>query len=88
MSPYWTLEVRLNDGGTRRLTGEKVFIDVGSQAAMPSIPGLANAQPLTHIEALDLDYAPSHLIVLGTGYVGLEVMRSPLRRQAVNWALS
>ncbi len=48
-----TLDVQLNDGGMRRLTGDKVFIDVGSHAAMPSIPGLAKAQPLTHIEALD-----------------------------------
>src|ERR1700685_3090314 len=47
-----TLEVQLKDGGTRRLTGDKVYIDVGSQAAVPSIPGLAEAQPLTHIEAL------------------------------------
>ena len=70
-----TLEVQLNDGGTRRLTGDKVFIDVGSHA-MPSIPGLAEARPLTHIEALDLDYAPSHLIVLGGGYVGLELAQA------------
>src|SRR5277367_6422735 len=71
-----TLEVRLNDGGMRRLTGDKVFINVGSHAAMPSVPGLAKAQPLTHIEALDLDYAPSHLIVLGAGYVGLELAQA------------
>jgi pyruvate/2-oxoglutarate dehydrogenase complex dihydrolipoamide dehydrogenase (E3) component len=71
-----TLEVQLNDGGVRRLTGDKVFINVGSRAAMPSIAGLAEARPLTHIEALELDYAPSHLIVLGAGYVGLELAQS------------
>jgi len=71
-----TLEVQLNEGGTRLLTGDKVFIDVGSHAAMPCIPGLAEAQPLTHIEALELDYAPSHLIVLGGGYVGLELAQA------------
>jgi pyruvate/2-oxoglutarate dehydrogenase complex dihydrolipoamide dehydrogenase (E3) component len=70
------LDVQLNDGGMRRLTGDKVFIDVGSHAAMPSVPGLAKAQPLTNIEALDLDYAPSHLIVLGAGYVGLELAQA------------
>ena len=70
------LEVQLNDGGMRRLTGDKVFINVGSHAATPSVPGLAKAQPLTHIEALDLDYAPSHLIVLGAGYVGLELAQA------------
>jgi pyruvate/2-oxoglutarate dehydrogenase complex dihydrolipoamide dehydrogenase (E3) component len=71
-----TLDVQLNDGGTRLLTGEKVFIDVGSRAAMPSVPGLAKAEPLTHIEALELDYAPSHLIVLGAGYTGLELAQA------------
>ena len=67
-----TIEVQLNDGGTRLLTGEKVFINVGTHAAIPSIPGLEAAKPLTHIEVLDLDYAPGHLIVLGGGYIGLE----------------
>ena len=67
-----TLEVRLNDGGTRVLAGEKVFINVGTHAAIPSIPGLEAARPLTNIEALELDYLPPHLIVLGGGYVGLE----------------
>jgi pyruvate/2-oxoglutarate dehydrogenase complex dihydrolipoamide dehydrogenase (E3) component len=59
------LDIPLNDGGVRRLTGDKIFINVGSHAGMPSVPGLAEAQPLTHIEALDLDYAPSQLIRLG-----------------------
>ncbi len=68
-----TLEVRLNDGGTRRLAGDKVFINVGTRAAIPPLPGLQEAEPLTHIEALELDYLPAHLIVLGGGYVGLEL---------------
>jgi pyruvate/2-oxoglutarate dehydrogenase complex dihydrolipoamide dehydrogenase (E3) component len=67
-----TLEVRLNDGGTRTLTAQRVFINVGTHAAIPRIPGLEAARPLTNIEALDLDYLPPHLIVLGGGYVGLE----------------
>jgi len=66
------LEVRLNDGGTRMLAGDKVFVNVGTHAAIPSVPGLEAAQPLTNIEALELDYLPPHLIVLGGGYVGLE----------------
>jgi pyruvate/2-oxoglutarate dehydrogenase complex dihydrolipoamide dehydrogenase (E3) component len=71
-----TLEVSLNDGGTRLLTGDQVFIDVGTHAAIPSIPGLEEARPLTHIEALELDYLPQHLIVLGGGYVGLELAQA------------
>jgi pyruvate/2-oxoglutarate dehydrogenase complex dihydrolipoamide dehydrogenase (E3) component len=68
-----TLEVVLNDGGKRLLTASQVFINVGTHAFIPDTPGLQAAQPLTHIEALELDYVPSHLIVIGGGYVGLEM---------------
>ncbi|HZZ61741.1 MAG TPA: FAD-dependent oxidoreductase [Roseiarcus sp.] len=68
-----TLEVSLNDGGTRTLAGGQVFIDVGTHAAIPSVPGLEATKPLTHIEALELDYLPAHLIVIGGGYAGLEL---------------
>jgi pyruvate/2-oxoglutarate dehydrogenase complex dihydrolipoamide dehydrogenase (E3) component len=68
-----TLTVRLNDGGTRVLTGDQVFLNVGTHATSPSVPGLEAARPLTNIEALELDYLPPHLIVLGGGYVGLEL---------------
>jgi pyruvate/2-oxoglutarate dehydrogenase complex dihydrolipoamide dehydrogenase (E3) component len=71
-----TLEVHLNDGGTRVLAGDKVFLNVGTHAAIPTIPGLETARPLTHVEALELDYLPSHLIVLGGGYVGVEMAQA------------
>ncbi|MCD2182643.1 mercuric reductase [Rhizobium sp. GN54] len=71
-----TVEVSLNDGGTRRLVTEKLFLNLGTQASVPSVPGLAEARPLTHIEALELDRVPGHLIVLGGGYVGLELAQA------------
>ena len=67
-----TIEVTLNDGGTRQLTGDQVVVNVGTHAAMPKIPGLLEARPLTHVELLELDYLPSHLVILGGGYVGIE----------------
>src|ERR1700732_2558433 len=67
-----TLEVRLNDGGTRVLTGDRVFLNLGTHATIPPIPGLADAGPMTNIELLELDRLPEHLVVLGGGYVGLE----------------
>ena len=67
-----TLEVRLNDGGTRVLAGDRVFLNLGTHATIPPIPGLADAGPLTNIELLELDRLPEHLVVLGGGYVGLE----------------
>ncbi|HVH79771.1 MAG TPA: mercuric reductase [Stellaceae bacterium] len=71
-----TLEVQMNEGGTRTLIGERIFLNLGSHAAMPAIPGLDEVQALTHIEALELDYLPTHLIVLGGGYVGLEMAQA------------
>ncbi|MFC0401630.1 FAD-dependent oxidoreductase [Paraburkholderia rhizosphaerae] len=74
-----TIEVALNDGGTRTLTGAQVVVNVGSHAAIPEIAGLKDARPLTHIEALELGELPEHLIVLGGGYIGIE-MAQALRR--------
>ncbi|MBN8871790.1 MAG: FAD-dependent oxidoreductase [Rhodospirillales bacterium] len=74
-----TIEVALNGGGTRTLVGNEVVLNVGSHAAIPDIAGLRDADPLTHIEALELDTVPSHLIVLGGGYIGVE-MAQALRR--------
>ncbi len=71
-----TVEVRLNDGGTRVLVGDQVFLNLGTHAAIPDVPGLDSAGPLTNIEALDLDCVPPHLIVLGGGYVGLELAQA------------
>jgi pyruvate/2-oxoglutarate dehydrogenase complex dihydrolipoamide dehydrogenase (E3) component len=71
-----TLEVKLNDGGTRVLAADKVFLNVGTHAAIPNVPGLAAAQPLTHVEALEVDYLPEHLIVIGGGYSGLELAQA------------
>ncbi|MBB6300758.1 dihydrolipoyl dehydrogenase family protein [Rhizobium leucaenae] len=71
-----TIEVALNDGGTRLLTGNEVVVNVGSHAAIPNIPGIEAARALTHIEALELDYIPAHLLVLGGGYIGVEMAQA------------
>jgi pyruvate/2-oxoglutarate dehydrogenase complex dihydrolipoamide dehydrogenase (E3) component len=67
-----TVRVTLNAGGTRSLRGERVFINVGTRASIPDVPGLAAAAPMTHVEALNLERLPEHLVILGGGYVGLE----------------
>lgn len=74
-----TVEVALVDGGTRRISGERVFLSLGSHATIPNVPGLAAANPMTHIEALDLSRLPEHLIVIGGGYVGLELSQAMRR---------
>ena len=74
-----TVQVTLNAGGTRLLRGERVFINVGTRATMPDVPGLAIAGPMTHVEALNLERLPDHLVILGGGYVGLEFAQAMRR---------
>src|SRR5580693_10493519 len=74
-----TIEGELPDGTTRQLRGENVIVNTGTHATLEPIPGLAEAQPITHIEALELDEVPSHLIVLGSGYIGLEFAQAMRR---------
>ncbi len=74
-----TVEVTLDDGTTRQLRGANVIVSTGTRAALEAIPGLAKAQPLTHIEALELDEIPEHLLVFGGGYVGVELSQAMRR---------
>ncbi len=71
-----TIEVALNDGSIRTFRGKNVIINTGTRAKLEPIPGLAESEPLTHIEALELDVIPKHLLVLGAGYVGLELAQA------------
>jgi pyruvate/2-oxoglutarate dehydrogenase complex dihydrolipoamide dehydrogenase (E3) component len=47
------------------LHGTNVIVSTGTRATLEQIPGLVEAQPLTHIEALELDEFPEHLLVIG-----------------------
>ena len=71
-----TIEVRLNSGGTRILTAGQLFLNLGTRAAIPNVPGIESARALTHIEALELDYVPAHLLVFGGGYVAIELAQA------------
>lgn len=74
-----TVEVALDDGTTRRLRGENVIVSTGTRASVAPIPGMVEARPLTHVEALELDRVPEHLIVIGGGYVGIELSQAMRR---------
>lgn len=71
-----TLEVTLPDQTNRQLRGTNVIINTGTHASFESIPGLADVQPLTHIEALELGELPENLLIIGGGYVGLEMAQA------------
>src|SRR6266853_6766994 len=74
-----TVKVTLADGTTRQLRGANVIVSTGTRAALETIPGLAEAQPLTHVEALELDEIPEHFLVVGGGYVAVEMPQAAIR---------
>jgi probable pyridine nucleotide-disulfide oxidoreductase len=65
-----------SETGVRRLTGSRIYLDLGTRAAIPNLPGLAEAMPLTHVEALKLEVLPRRLVVLGGGYIGMEMAQA------------
>lgn len=74
-----TIEVTSNDGAKRVFRGKHVVINTGTRATIDSTPGLAQANPMTHIEALELDHIPEHMLVLGGGFVALELAQAMRR---------
>jgi probable pyridine nucleotide-disulfide oxidoreductase len=67
-----TIEVTTTEGTTRLLTAERLFINTGTRPLIPSIPGLKEIGFLTSESMMELAQLPEHLIVLGSGYIGLE----------------
>jgi pyruvate/2-oxoglutarate dehydrogenase complex dihydrolipoamide dehydrogenase (E3) component len=74
-----TVEVEVQGGAIRRLRGARVIINSGTRAVLEPVPGLIEAQPLTHVEALELDEVPENLLVIGGGYIGLELAQAMRR---------
>ncbi len=66
------VEVELNGGGTRRLTADHVFINVGARLRTPDLPGLDEVPWLDATSIMELGEVPGHLVVLGGGFIGCE----------------
>src|SRR5438132_4142543 len=66
------IEVQVNDGGTRTLTAEKIFINTGGRPLKPQLEGIDSVPTLDSTSIMELDELPEHLLVLGGGYIGLE----------------
>ncbi|MEH2467639.1 mercuric reductase [Nostoc sp.] len=67
-----TIAVTTTEGNNRLLTAERLFINTGTRPLIPSIPELTKVEFLTSESIMELEYLPEHLIVLGSGYIGLE----------------
>ena len=58
--------------GDELLEADKIFINVGGRASVPSIPGIDQIDYLTNSSMMEVDFLPQHLLVLGGSYIGLE----------------
>ncbi len=58
--------------GDARLAAEKIFVNVGTRAFVPPLPGLQSVDYLTNSGMMEIDFLPEHLIIIGGSYVGLE----------------
>jgi pyruvate/2-oxoglutarate dehydrogenase complex dihydrolipoamide dehydrogenase (E3) component len=69
--PY-ALDVAMNDGSTRHVTTDRIFINTGLRPKYPDLPGVDTVPCLDSTSIMELDEVPDHLLVLGGGYVGVE----------------
>jgi pyruvate/2-oxoglutarate dehydrogenase complex dihydrolipoamide dehydrogenase (E3) component len=58
--------------GNDALTADRIFINVGGRPVVPPIPGIHDVPFLTNTTMMGVDFVPSHLVVLGGSYIGLE----------------
>jgi len=76
----WTVEIKLNDGGTQTLTSRTIVIATGARPFVPPLPGIEEAGYVTSdtlwTKFSDLEYAPKKLVVLGGGPIGCEFSQS------------
>ena len=59
--------------GNQRFLAERVYLNVGTTASMPPIPGLKESGAMINDSLLALRELPAHLIILGGSYIGLEL---------------
>jgi pyruvate/2-oxoglutarate dehydrogenase complex dihydrolipoamide dehydrogenase (E3) component len=54
------------------LAADKIVINTGGRALVPSLPGLDTVPYLTNSSLLETDFLPEHLVIIGGSYIGLE----------------
>lgn len=67
------IEITLNDTKeVKKITSDSIFINTGCRPALLDLPGTDEINVLDSTSIMELDEVPSHLIVIGGGYVGVE----------------
>ncbi|MDZ7705371.1 MAG: mercuric reductase [Trueperaceae bacterium] len=67
-----TLNVTLNEGGSRTLSADTIIINTGQRPNIPPIDGLDSVDYLDSTSIMELGEVPDKLVVIGGGYIGLE----------------
>jgi dihydrolipoamide dehydrogenase len=68
-----TLSLKYADGTTGKLTFDHCIVAVGSRPAMPKMFDLGDDRVMDSTGALNLKDIPKRLLVIGGGYIGLEM---------------
>ena len=76
----WTVEIALQDGGTKRLTTRSIIIAAGASPFVPPLPGIEDSGYLTSDtlweKLAEYDTIPERLVILGGGPIGCELAQS------------
>jgi pyruvate/2-oxoglutarate dehydrogenase complex dihydrolipoamide dehydrogenase (E3) component len=67
-----SVEVTMNDGGTRNLAADVIVINTGARPRVPELPGLDSVPYLDSTSIMELDHVSEYLLIVGGGYIGLE----------------
>ncbi len=78
-SGTYNISIALQDGGTRALSAERVFLNTGERPHPPEVDGLDSVPYLDSTSIMDLQEVPEHLVILGAGYIALEFAQMFLR---------
>ncbi len=62
-----------SDDGDTEIEGELIFINTGCSPLIPKIKGITDTEYLTSTSLLELKEIPKHLIIVGGGYISLEM---------------
>lgn len=68
-----TITVKDKAGHSETYTADYFFINTGARPSIPDIPGLEAVNYLTSTSIMELEELPHHLIIVGAGYVSLEL---------------
>lgn len=64
--------IQLVAGGETQIEAERIFINTGSQPAIPPIEGMDSGKVLTSAELIAQSGRPEKLVIIGGGFIGLE----------------